>query len=274
MDKLAIITVVYNNYDVLKDFLKSLQKQNNKNFKLFISDLSDDKKNINPKGVKTKVLQDKNKGFAFGVNIALKAAIDKDYKYFCILNNDTYFKEDFVSRCLSSIKKNPTSIVGGKIYYARGYEYHKRRYRKKDKGNVIWFAGGYIDWKHAMSFHSGVDKVDKGQYDKFKETGFITGALMLFDQNIIDKIGFLDETYFLYFEDADFCIRAINKKIKLYYDPSVIIWHKVSQSTGGSGSNIHIRYQSKNQLKFGLRYAPLKTKLHLIKNYLYRFLKG
>ena len=96
---------------------------------------------------------------------------------------------------------------------------------------------------------------------------------MLFDKKAFDRLGFLDEGYFLYFEDADYCVRAKNKNIKLYYDPSVVIWHKVSQSTGGSGSDLHIRYQSINQLKFGLRYAPLKTKLHLIKNYLYRFLK-
>ncbi|MFH1827249.1 MAG: glycosyltransferase family 2 protein [bacterium] len=273
MDKLAIITVVYNNYDVLKDFSKSLQKQENKNFELFISDLSDDKKNIDSKGVKINIFQDKNKGFAYGVNIALRAAIDKNYKYFCVINNDTSFKEDFISKCLSSIKKNPFSIIGGKIYYSGGYEYHKRRYKKINKGNMIWYAGGYIDWNHALSFHLGIDKVDIGQYDKFKITNFITGALMLFDKSVIDKIGFLDETYFLYFEDADYCVRAKNKKIPLFYDPTLMLWHKVSQSTGGSGSNIHMRYQTRNQLKFGLRYAPLKTKMHLIKNYLHRFLK-
>ncbi len=97
---------------------------------------------------------------------------------------------------------------------------------------------------------------------------------MLFDIDLINKIGFLDESFFLYFEDADYCIRALNKNVKLYYDPSIVIWHKVSQSTGGSGSDIQVRYQTLNQLKFGLRYAPLRTKIHLIKNFIYRFLKG
>ena len=272
MDKLAIISVVYNNYDVLKDFNKSLASQKSDKFELFISDLSDDKKVLNIKPFKSTVIQEKNKGFAFGVNLAIKKAVEKGYKYFCIVNNDTYFKSDFISDCLKSIKNNPSSIIGGKIYYAPGFEYHKR-YKKSDKGKVIWYAGGYIDWKHALSFHFGVDKVDKGQFDKLKEVDFITGALMLFDKKALDRLGFLDEGYFLYFEDADYCVRAKNKNIKLYYDPSVVIWHKVSQSTGGSGSDLHIRYQSINQLKFGLRYAPLKTKLHLIKNYLYRFLK-
>lgn len=273
MDKLAIISVVYNNYEVLKDFTKSLAAQKSKKFELFISDLSDDKKSIDLKGISAKIIQDKNKGFAYGVNLALRKAIESGFKYFCILNNDTIFKENFVENCIVSIKKNPNSLRGGKIYYAPGYEYHKRRYKKDSKGKVIWYAGGHMDWKHALSFHFGVDKVDKGQFDKLKEVDFITGALMFFDKAVIDKVGFFDEVYFLYFEDADYCVRAKNKKIKLYYDPSVVVWHKVSQSTGGSGSDLHVRYQSRNQLIFGLRYAPLKTKLHLLKNYLYRFLK-
>ena len=67
-----------------------------------------------------------------------------------------------------------------------------------------------------MSFHIGVDKIDKGQYDDFIETDFVTGALMLFDKTVLDTIGFIDESYFLYFEDTDFCIRAKNKKIKYF----------------------------------------------------------
>ena len=274
MENLAVISVVYNNYSVLKDFIRSLNNQDNKDFKLFISDLSDNKKPIVIKELQLQVLPDKNKGFAYGVNLAIKKAVEEGYKYFCVINNDTNFKRDFIGNALSSIKKNPKSIIGGKIYYAGGYEYHKKRYSKKDRGNVIWYAGGFTDWKHAITIHKGVDEVDKGQYDDIQETEFITGALMLFDIDVINKIGFLDESFFLYFEDADYCIRALNKNTKLYYDPSIVIWHKVSQSTGGSGSDIQVRYQTLNQLKFGLRYAPLRTKLHLIKNFIYRFLKG
>ena len=121
--------------------------------------------------------------------------------------------------------------------------------------------------------HRGVDEIDKDQYDRFEETDFITGCLMLFDKQVLDEVGFLDESYFLYFEDADFCIRAKKKGVKLYYDPSLVIQHKVSQSTGGSGSSLQQKYQSRNRLKLGLKYAPFRTKLHLLKNYLLDSLK-
>lgn len=90
---------------------------------------------------------------------------------------------------------------------------------------------------------------------------------MIFDKKVVERVGHWDEDYFLYFEDADFCEKAKRKKIQLYYDPSIILWHKNAQSTGGSGSSLQQKYQLKNRLKFALKYAPLKTKLHLLWNY-------
>lgn len=267
--KLAIITVVYENYTVLKDFLDSLKKQTNKNFHLFCIDLSIHRKPINFNEISAQIVYSHNKGYAHGVNIGLKKAIKEDFKYFCILNNDTYFEKEFIKYCLQSTVNHPSSIIGGKIYYAPAYEYHKNRYTKSDFGRVIWYAGGSIDWKHALTPHRGVDEVDEGQYNKSGEIKFVNGALMLFDHLVVDKVGFWDERYFLYFEDADFCVRAEKAGVKLFYDPSIIIWHKNAQSTGLSGSVIHQKYQLINRLRFGLKYAPLRTKFHLIKNYVF-----
>jgi GT2 family glycosyltransferase len=275
--KLAIITVIYNHYEVTGDFLKSLANQTNKNFKLFIADLSDKKEDFNQIFGKLnfdiELLISENKGYAHGVNLGLKKVLTQNFDKFCIINNDTYFNQDFVENVLSALKKYPSSIIGGKIYYAPGYEYHNTRYKKDDLGKVIWYAGGLIDWKNVITPHRDVDEVDQGQYDQFEETEFVTGCLICFDKNVINKVGFWDESYFLYFEDADFCVRAARKGIKLFYDPKIIIWHKNAQSTQGSGSLIHQKYLKKNRLKFGLKYAPLKTKLHLVKEMILGFLK-
>lgn len=268
-NKLAIISVVYENYTVLKDFLESLRQQTNQNFHLFLIDVSDKKQKmkITINNQQLTIIPELNRGYSYAVNIGLKQAIKKAFQYFCILNNDTYFQKDFIDKTFNSILHRPSSIIGGKIYYAPGYEFHKDRYTKSDLGKVIWFAGGKIDWNHVLTPHVGVDMIDIGQYNKTKEVDFVNGALMLFDKNVIDKTGFWDENYFLYFEDTDYCVRAKKIGLKLIYDPNIIIWHKNAQSTGGSGSIIHQKYQRINRLKFGLKYAPLKTKLHLLKNY-------
>jgi len=268
-DKLAIITVVYESYSATEDFLISLTKQKNKNFHLYLADLSKNKQKISANLPKT-ILEGNNKGYAYGINLGIKKAIEDGSKSFCIINNDTYFEENLVDVVLNSIVRHPSSILGGKIYYAPHFEYHKTRYQKSDLGHVLWYAGGIVDWSNVVTPHRGVDEVDKNRYNKFEKTDFITGCLMCFDKKVVDKIDYLDESYFLYYEDADYCLKAKKNGINLFYDPSIVIWHKNAQSTDGAGSVFHQKLQGKNQLKFGLKYAPLKIKLHLLKNYFLR----
>ncbi len=262
---LAIITTVYKNYASIEDFLKSLAKQKDKDFHLYLADLSNNKQEIKTNVPKT-ILNSTNLGYAHGINIGLKKATEDGLENFCVINNDVFFNEDFTEKVLSSINGHSSSIIGGKIYYAPGYEFYKNRYQKQDLGKVFWYAGGHIDWNHVLTPHRGVDQIDKKQYNHLEKNDFITGCLMVFDKNVINKVGYFDESYFLYYEDADFCVRAQKNSIDLFYDPSIVIWHKNAQSTEGSGSTIHKKYQQKNRLKFGLKYAPFRTKLHLFKN--------
>jgi hypothetical protein len=263
--KLAIITAVYNHYTLLNDFFFSLNQQNNTNFKLFLSDTSEKKQSIPSQSFALEILNLKNLGYAYAINQGLKKAANSGFNYFCIINDDTYFNKDFVDQALKSLVKYSPALIGGKIYYAPGYEYHK--HYNNNLGKVIWYAGGEMDWQNCLTRHIGVDQVDTGQFAQFAPTEFITGCLMLYHKKILETVGFWDEKYFLYYEDADYCQRTQLKGFPLYYDPSIIIYHKNSQSTQGPGSLLHQKYQKKNQLRFGLKYAPWKTKLHLIKNY-------
>jgi len=269
---IAVITVTFNT-PVIEDFLSSLIKQKNKSFHLFITNISSKNKEIESPGISSTIILSENKGYAYGVNRGIEKALTAGYTRFLIINDDTFFKEDFIEKVIDTFDKHPSSLIGGKIYYAPDHEYHRSRYKESERGNVLWYAGGSIDWAHIFTPQRGVDEVDKGQYDKSQEVDFITGCLLGFDKNVVDKVGLWDESYFLYFEDTDYCVRAKRSGIKLLYDPSVVIWHKVSQSTGGSGSTLHQKYQNKNRVRFGLKYAPLRTKLHLLKNYALSFLK-
>lgn len=265
--KIAVITVLYENYTILDDFFGSFEKQTSKDFQIFIVDLSKNKREINLPSFASS-LAETNKGYAFGINLGIKAAQARGYTKFCAINSDVIVKSDFVKNTLHSLKKQNSSIIGGKIYYAPGYEYHKKRYSYKDLGNVLWYAGGESDWKNCLTLHRGVDELDVGKYEQCEKTDFITGCFMCFDDSVIQKIGLWDETYFLYYEDADYCERAKRAGISLFYDPAIILWHKNAQSTEGSGSKLHQGYQEKNRLLFGLKYAPLRTKVHLIVNYM------
>lgn len=263
---LAIITVNYENYPVTQEFLSYFKDTHNPHFKIFISDLSTNKKDL-VKNEYTEIIQGENKGYAYGINLGLQQAIVSEFQYFAVINNDTRINNDCINSIILSLKQHPSSLIGGKIYYEKGYEYHKDKYQKEDLGKVIWYAGGEVDWKNVYTIHRGVDEVDHAQFDTFEKTEFITGCLMCFDKEVINKIGLWNEKYFLYYEDADYCERAKKAKINLFYDPSIVIYHKNAQSTGGSGSKLHQKYQEKNRFIFGLKYAPLRTKIHLLKNH-------
>lgn len=265
--KIAIITVNYKNYGITEEFIYYFAKMNRDIFTIFIADLSENRQQL-PHAQWIQVLSAQNKGYAYGVNVGLEAAMSKGFERFVVINNDTRVNVDFIDNAQKSITSHPRSIIGGKIYYEKGFEYHQSKYDQKDLGNVLWYAGGIVDWNNVYTRHRGVDEVDRGQYDGGGATQFITGCLMLFNKAVVDAVGKWDERYFLYYEDADWCERAKQNGVVLYYDPSVVIWHKNAQSTGGSGSSLQTRYQEKNRVIFGLRYAPLRTKVHLIKDFL------
>lgn len=267
----ALITVNYNQNDITSEFLEALKQcRHIEKVLVVIIDVSDqEQKTAIPSILPHQItVKEKNGGYSYGVNAGIREALKHEATQFCVLNNDTAMQPDFIDAIQNTFKKY--NAFGGKIYYAKGYEYHKTKYTEQQLGNVLWYAGGHVDWKHAITTHRGVDDVDSKQYNDAEKTDFITGCLFCFDKKVFDQTGWWDEKYFLYYEDADYSERIKRAGYFLYYVPTIKLWHKNAQSTGGSGSLIHQKYQRNSQLRFAIKFAPLRTKLHVIKNYLFR----
>lgn len=272
---------MYKNYEVVNDFITSLSLQTSNAFMLFIVDVTDEKeRQLIPwiRKIEDKVvyLTGQNKGYAHGVNIGVSEALKKGATHFTIVNPDIVFDTNFVLHATHSLVEHPRTVIGAKIYYAPGFEFHTKTkdldsipYPLSPNAYYIWYAGASVDWNHATVAHRGVDSMDTQQYDSLEPTDIVCGCCMIYDKTVLDIVGSWDINYFMYFEDADYCVRAKQKGIKLLYDPSIVLWHKNAQSTGGSGSKFHEREMAKSRLRFGLKYAPLKTKLHLVKNYVF-----
>ena len=210
---------------------------------------------------------EENLGFAGGFNQGMKLAIRDKADYLLLINNDTLIEDcNLLKKLIGVAEKNEKiGIVVPKIHFAPGFEYHRKRYQKSEIGRVIWYAGGHIDWQNVFIKHRGVDEVDKGQYDCLEEVDFATGCVMLINSEVIEKVGVFREEYFAYFEDADFNLRVKSAGFKLMYNGLTSIWHKTAQASGGSGAPFHDYFLTRNRLLFGLRYAPLKTKIALLK---------
>lgn len=205
-----------------------------------------------------------NLGFSGGNNIGISWALKKGCDFIILLNNDAEIETGLIERLTQFAGKNPQiGLISPKIYFAPLSEYHQEKYRQKDRGKVIWYAGGEMDWNNCYASHRGVDMVDRGQYDDIEETDFATGCCMLITRKVVEKIGLLDEKYFLYYEDVDYSLRARDAGFKIMYFPSTCLWHKNADSSGRPGSPVHIYYQTRNRLYLGYKYAPFMTKKSL-----------
>jgi GT2 family glycosyltransferase len=206
-----------------------------------------------------------NLGFAAGNNVGLQYALKNKADYVMVLNNDTLIDQSLVSELLKVAEENKKAgILSPKIYFAHGFEFHKKRYQTKDLGKVIWYAGGQIDWQNVYALNFGVDEVDRGQHNSVRKIDFATGACCLFRAQALRKAGLFDEKYFMYLEDVDLSLRIKNFGWQLLFVPQAFLWHKVSQSSG-IGSNLNDYFITRNRLLFGMRYAQFYTKLVLIK---------
>lgn len=219
------------------------------------------------------VVSPSNLGFAGGNNLGLQQALQDKHDLYVLLNDDTLVKKDFFKNISkSAITDKKVGLVGGLIYFAPGYEF-KKKYKKTDRGKIIWYAGGQIDWDNIYCSHRGVDQVDRGQFNKVEQTDFVTGCLFITKREVLEKVGLLNDDYFLYLEDVDFNIRVRRAGYRTVFDPSVKIWHKVAQSSG-IGSSLNDYFITRNRLVFGFQYASFRTKLALFREALHKLSSG
>lgn len=253
------------------DCLDSLSRAKCGNFELNIvvvdnGSTDESVKKIQNCNSKFKVIENKtNTGFCEGNNVGIKYALNNGADYICLLNNDTRVDPDFLIELVKTAESDEKiGIVGGKIYFEKGYEFHKERYSESEKGKVIWYAGGLIDWQNVYTTHRGIDEVDNGQYETNIETEYVNGCLALIKREVFDKIGFFDKRYFLYFEDADLSIRIKRGEYKQMFCPKSTIWH-LNSGSSGSGSGLHDYFTTRNRMIFGMKYAPLRSKIALLR---------
>ncbi|PIP13367.1 MAG: hypothetical protein COX48_04475 [bacterium (Candidatus Stahlbacteria) CG23_combo_of_CG06-09_8_20_14_all_34_7] len=154
----------------------------------------------------------KNKGFSSAVNIGIKAAL---YNNVLLLNNDTYLKTDFIENCLKNLNKyNNTFFAPLVLTY---------------DGKRIDSAGDKIDRGFRPTKRMSGEKYN-GNLKGEKIDGF-SMSVAYFRKNDFMKIGPLDERFFMYFEDADFSLRAKEAGYDILFTPDCIAYHYISAYT-------------------------------------------
>ena len=268
MSNVAIIILHFNGEKDTIECLKSIEQLSTNRYQLSVIVVDNgSKEKFKVQSSKFKVIRnEENLGFAGGNNVGIRYALDNKADYILTLNNDTLVDKNLINQLLEVAEsESKIGIVAPKIYFAKGFEFHKDRYKELEKGKVLWYAGGIMDWNNVLGVHRGVDEVDVGQYESAYETDFASGCSMFVKREVVKQIGYLDDNYFLYYEEADFCERAKKRGYRIFYAPKAIVWHKNARSVGGVGSELQDYYTTRNRLLFGVKYAPYRAKIALIR---------
>lgn len=237
-----IVIVNFNGATDTIECIKSLEKISFKNYQIQIVDNSSDEENkkllITKLSNKIKVIYSStNLGFAGGNNIGIKESLKKNYDYTLLLNNDTLVEPDFLTNLTVEAQKNcEIGILAPKINYNL-------------KRNFVWSAGGRISRIRGSGFSKYENKKDSKEI-KNRDVEFVSGCCLLIKNEVFEKVGLLDENYFLYLEDTDFCQRVINAGFKIRLVASSKIYHKVNSTTARHQTSLPIYYTTRNRLYF------------------------
>lgn len=217
--RVSIVIVNWNNFTDTAECLESLRKATYPNCEVILIDnasAGDDARLLRERfGDFIRLIEnDKNCGFGEGCNIGIREALQRGAEYVVLLNNDTVVAPDFLEAMVACAEDDKgVGIAGGKVYC---YEIPE----------MIWSAGGSINFWTGDTPMRGSGETDQGQFEETAEVDWICGCFMLVSREVLQAVGTLDGRFFFGWEDADLCVRAARRGFKIVFVPGSKIWHK------------------------------------------------
>lgn len=226
MCTIAIIIINYNGTQDTLECLASLNKwlPNAKDIHFEVALLDNHSseafpvEQISQGGIRIHFYQsDENLGFAGGNNLAIRL-ISKDISpidYYFLLNNDTVLVDDSLVRLVSATENSDYGITGIVNYFY-------------DQPEECWQAGSLVRPRCL----SGKEVRPSSKQDgRFVDVDTVPGSSLLIKKEVVDKVGLLDERFFAYYEELDWCLRAKENDFKVSFLEGTRLLHKVGRSS-------------------------------------------
>ncbi len=180
----------------------------------------------------------RNLGFAGAVNAGLRYTLEHSGASALILNNDTLVDRAMLAVLGRAAEAHPEAgILGPAIYYM-------------DPPDRIWRLGDrdhrWLPIPLRIPDHEARSEVVAMTYS--------TGCGMLVRRAVIEAVGYLDERFFMYYEDADYCRRAVAAGYRVLGIPAARMWHKVSASARQEGAD-QVFWRARGQAIFYRKHA-------------------
>lgn len=254
--RVYIIILNWNGRDDTLECLSSIAKIDYPNFLVIVVDngsADDSVPKIRAAFPNIEVIETgKNLGFAGGNNVGIKRALELDTDYVMLLNNDTVVDPGILDAFVAAAKQFPDAgAFSGKIYFHA-------------EPNRISYAGA--QWNPAATRFEQIGegmRDDGVTFSMACETAYACGCAFFIPAGRLREIGLLDEDFFLYFEETDWCYRAKEAGHSSIFVPEAKLWHKVSVSFGGEGSPLALYFITRNRLLWTRRHANLAQRLRV-----------
>ena len=220
MKTISVIIANLNGEKYLADCLQSLAEQTFRDFEVIVVDngSTDNSLALLKKDFPwVKVISlEKNTGFAQGNNIGFGAS---SYEYVATLNNDTIVDRGWLQALYEAAETDRNiGMVASKIFLGR-------------EGREIDSAGMLI-YPDGMTRQRGHGEEDNGQFDGTREVLFPSACAALYRNDMLKEIGYFDEDFFSYCEDADLGLRARLAGWKAVFAPAATVMHLYSRTSG------------------------------------------
>ncbi len=242
------VVLNYNGRAVLGETLETLGAMTYSNFRVVVADNGSTDGSVafvreHFPGVEI-IENGANLGVTGARNIAMTYAIGRGADWIHHLDNDIKVQPALLSELMKSAAADERiGILGAKIYYHA-------------KPDLLWYAGGKINYWSGIVTHRGLREIDRGRYDTEEDTDYVVGCSFLIAKRVVEKVGSFDPIFNpFYTEDGDMCARALRAGFRIRYVPSAVLWHRVSTSSGGVITPKRVMLKIEYNLIYFKRYA-------------------
>ena len=171
-----------------------------------------------------------NLGFTGGNNLGIVKALEMGTDYVWLLNNDTVVERDALRKMVQAIGNSPDVGIASPVIYFQ------------EPPGEIQFCGSYIDWKRKR-----IVKLEIGEpYPSNGVNVSLWGTALLIRRDVVERVGYLNEKYFAYHEDEEYCMRAARAGYRCIVVPDARVYHKNSRSTGSNDAPMQVFLRSRN----------------------------
>jgi len=255
---ISIVIVNYRVKELLERCLTSIsQSKDDSSIEIIVVDNNSKDGSIellkeNFPGVKL-IENQENRGFSFACNQGIKKSSGR---YVLLLNPDTIFPETGLSRVLDFMDSNPEAgicgprmvdLSGNLLYSCRSFPSFLTSVSSSQSLLFRLFPRNPLSRRYLMK------DLDRS---RVQEVDWVSGSCLLARKKMLDQIGLLDESYFIYVEDVDLCYRAHKAGWRIFYFPEVTFVHQVGQSTSQNRLKCQLQHHKSMWIFFKKHFNP------------------